>query len=115
MSDKKDVKSTATISENAVLANDKRGFPFKKVFFALLVLLVIASIILLVVNAVIESYFSQVTVFDGEWQSLSSCSHRSKKKSQYVYSLFHGITTLQNLIPTHYRQHLLSALNICQG
>ena len=68
MSDKKDVKSTATISENAVLANDKRGFPFKKVFFALLVLLVIASIILLVVNAVIESYFSQVTVFDGEWK-----------------------------------------------
>ena len=68
MSDNKDMKGTATIAENAVLANDKRGFPFKKVFFVLLILLVIASVCLLVLNAVIDSYFSKVTVFDGEWK-----------------------------------------------
>ena len=68
MSDNKDMKGTATIAENAVLANDKRGFPFKKVFFVLLILLVIVSVCLLVLNAVIDSYFSKVTVFDGEWK-----------------------------------------------
>ena len=68
MSDNKDMKGTATIAENAVLAKDKRGFPFRKVFFALLILLVIASVCLLVLNAIIDSYFSKVTVFDGVWK-----------------------------------------------
>lgn len=68
MSVNKDVKSTATIAENTVLANEKRGFPFKKVFFALLVVLIIVSILLLIVNIVINSYFSKVKIFDGKWE-----------------------------------------------
>lgn len=66
MSENKDRKNTASISENSVLANSKRGFPFKKVFFAILVALVVISIILLVINIVINSYFSKVKVYDGE-------------------------------------------------
>lgn len=68
MSVNKDVKSTATIAENSVLANEKRGFPFKKIFFALLVVLIILSILLLIVNIVINSYFSKIKVFDGKWE-----------------------------------------------
>lgn len=63
------VKGTnASVVENAVLANDKRGFPFRKVFFGILVALVVISLILLVINLVINSYFSRATVFDGEWE-----------------------------------------------
>ena len=68
MSDNKDVKNSASIAANSVLENDKRGFPFRKVFFALLVVLVVVSIILLVINLVINSYFSKITVFDGVWE-----------------------------------------------
>lgn len=68
MSENKDVKNVASISENPALAKDKRGFPFRKVFFALLVVLVVVSIILLVINLVINSYFKKVTVFDGIWE-----------------------------------------------
>lgn len=63
----KDTKSTATIAENAALAKDKRGFPFKKTFFALLIVLIVLSIFLLIINIVINSYFSKVKVFDGVW------------------------------------------------
>lgn len=63
-----EIKNTASIAENSVLAKDKRGFPFRKVVFALLVALVVVSIILLVINLVINSYFSKVTVFDGVWE-----------------------------------------------
>ncbi|MBO5312917.1 MAG: LCP family protein [Clostridia bacterium] len=56
----------ATITENAVLAKDKKGFPFKKVFFGILVALIVVSLILLVVNIVINSYFSKVKVFEGD-------------------------------------------------
>ena len=61
-------KSSASIAANSVLEKDKRGFPFRKVFFALLIVLVVVSIILLVINLVINSYFSKVTVFDGIWE-----------------------------------------------
>ena len=61
-------KNSASIAANSVLENDKRGFPFRKVFFALLIVLVVVSIILLVINLVINSYFSKVTVFDGVWE-----------------------------------------------
>ncbi len=68
MSENKDVKRTATIAENTVLSNNRRGFPFKKVFFALLVVLIIFSILLLVVNIVVNSYFSKIKEFDGKWE-----------------------------------------------
>lgn len=68
MSENKDVKNSASIAANSVLEKDKRGFPFRKVFFALLIVLVVVAIILLVVNLVINSYFSKVTVFDGVWE-----------------------------------------------
>ena len=61
-------KNSASIAANSVLEKDKRGFPFRKVFFALLIVLVVVSIILLVINLVINSYFSKVTVFDGVWE-----------------------------------------------
>ncbi len=61
-------KNSASIASNSVLENDKRGFPFRKVLFAILVVLVVVSIILLVINLVINSYFSKVTVFDGVWE-----------------------------------------------
>ncbi len=64
----KDTNSTATIAENAALAKEKHGFPFKKVFFALLIVLVVLSIFLLIVNIVINSYFSKIKVFDGVWE-----------------------------------------------
>lgn len=64
----KDTNSTATIAENAALAKEKRGFPFKKVFFAFLIVLIVLSVILLIVNIVINSYFSKVKVFDGVWE-----------------------------------------------
>ncbi len=67
MSDSKDMKIPASIAENTVLAKDKRGFPFKKVLFGLVVAVLVISLILLVVNLVVNSYFSKVTVFDGEW------------------------------------------------
>lgn len=67
MSVNKDLKSTATIAENGALANDKRGFPFKKIFFALLIVLIVLSIFLLIINIIINSYFSKVKVFDGKW------------------------------------------------
>ncbi len=60
-------KSSASIAENSVLAKEKRGFPFKKVFFALLILLIVFSTILFAVNSIINSYFEKITVFDGEW------------------------------------------------
>lgn len=64
----KGVKSTASIAENAALAKEKRGFPFKKVFFALLITLIVLSIFVLIINIVINSYFSKVKVFDGVWE-----------------------------------------------
>ena len=63
-----DTKNTASIAENAALAKEKRGFPFKKVFFALLIVFIILSIFVLIVNIVINSYFSKVKVFDGVWK-----------------------------------------------
>ncbi len=64
-----DIQSTnnAAIAENSVLANSKRGFPFKKVAVGILIALVVLALILLVINMVINSYFDKVTVFDGEW------------------------------------------------
>lgn len=61
-------KNSASIAANSVLEKDKRGFPFRKVFFALLIALVVVAIVLLVINLVINSYFSKVTVFDGVWE-----------------------------------------------
>ena len=52
-------KSSASIAENLALAKEKRGFPFKKVFFALLILLLVCSAILFVVNLIINSYFKK--------------------------------------------------------
>ena len=60
-------KPSASIAENSVLAKDKRGFPYKKVFFALLILIIVCSTILFVINLIINSYFKKVTVFDGIW------------------------------------------------
>ena len=68
MSDSKDMKIPASIAENTVLAKDKRGFPFKKVLFGLIIAVMVISLILLVVNLVVNSYFSKVTVFDGVWE-----------------------------------------------
>ncbi|MBQ8145395.1 MAG: LCP family protein [Clostridia bacterium] len=64
-----DIKSTnnAAIAENSVLANSKRGFPFKKAAIIALIVLAVLTLILLVVNVVINSYFEKVTVFEGEW------------------------------------------------
>ena len=63
-----DKRNTATIAENAALAKEKRGFPYKKVFFAFLIVLIVLSIFLLIINLVINSYFSKVKVFDGVWE-----------------------------------------------
>ena len=68
MSENKDTKNTASIAENAVLANEKRGFPFRKIIFALLVVVVVLSIFLLILNIVINSYFGKITIFDGKWE-----------------------------------------------
>lgn len=68
MSGNNSAKSTATIAENTLLSNKKRGFPFKRVFFALLIVLIVFSILLLTVNIVINSYFSKIKEFDGEWK-----------------------------------------------
>ena len=68
MSGNNSAKSTASIAENTLLAKKKRGFPFKKVFFALLIVLIVFSILLLSVNIIINSYFSKVKEFDGNWQ-----------------------------------------------
>ena len=53
MSESNGVKGNATIAENKALANKGRGFPFKRVFFALLIVLIIFSILLLVANIVV--------------------------------------------------------------
>lgn len=68
MSESNGVKGNATIAENKALANKGRGFPFKRVFFALLIVLIIFSILLLVANIVVNSYFSKVKEFDGKWE-----------------------------------------------
>ena len=60
-------RSHASIAENSVLSNSRRGFPVKKVVIAILIALVVIALILLVVNLVINSYFKKVTVFDGDW------------------------------------------------
>lgn len=69
MSENKDIKSRATLTENTLFAKEKRGFPFKKLFFALLIILFIALVLLFVVNMVINSYFGKIAVFDGNWQT----------------------------------------------
>ena len=53
----KDTKNTATIAENGALAKDRRGFPVRKIFFVLLILLVLCTAALLVANMFIDSYF----------------------------------------------------------
>lgn len=58
----------ASVTENSVLAKEKRGFPVKRTVFILLIALVVISLILLVINLVINSYFKKVTVFDGAWE-----------------------------------------------
>ena len=75
-----DAKNTASIAENAALAKEKRGFPFKKIFFALLIVFIILSILILVVNIVINSYFSKVKVFDGVWEI-----NQEKLESKPIY------------------------------
>ena len=64
----KNVKGSASVAENKALAKAGKGFPFKKIAFALLIVLIVISFFLLVVNIVINSYFSKVTVFDGVWE-----------------------------------------------
>lgn len=61
-------KKNAAIAENSVLANSKRGFPFKKVAIGVLIALIVIALVLVVINMVINSYFKKVTVFDGEWE-----------------------------------------------
>lgn len=73
-------QNKASVAENSVLANDKGGFPFKKVFFGILVALVVISLILLVINLVVNSYFSKVTVFEGEWEV-----NTAKMKTMPIY------------------------------
>ena len=73
-------QNKASVVENSVLAKDKGGFPFKKVFFGILVALVVIMVFLLVINIVVNSYFSKVTVYEGEWQI-----DTAKMKSMPIY------------------------------
>ena len=59
---------SASVAENAILAKDKNGFPFKKVIFAVVVALLVISLILLVINLVINSYFKSIHVYDGSYE-----------------------------------------------
>ena len=68
MSENKGVTPSASIAENSVLAKEKRGFPFKRLLFALLIAVIIVAIILIAINAVITSYFNKITTFDGKWE-----------------------------------------------
>ena len=68
MSNNRDVNTSASIAENTVLANSKRGFPFKKVVFGILIAILVVTLVLFVINLVVNSYFSKVTVFDGKWE-----------------------------------------------
>ena len=68
MSENKGMKPSASIAENSVLAKEKRGFPFKKVFFALLIVIIIFTIVLIAINSVVTSYFNKITIFDGKWE-----------------------------------------------
>lgn len=61
-------KNTATITENVAFAKEKKGFPYKKVFLSLLIVLVVLLTLVLIVNIIINSYFSKIKVFDGVWE-----------------------------------------------
>ena len=62
------VAGSASVAENTILAKDKKGFPFKKVTFAVVVALLVISLILLIINLVINSYFKNIFVYDGSYE-----------------------------------------------
>lgn len=93
----------ATVAENTVLAKDKGGFPFKKVVFILLIVLAVVSLVLMVLNIIVNSYFSNVATFDGEWSI-----NTDKMNSMPIYKDNEAYFTKNDKLHAVYDQALLN-------
>lgn len=110
----KDTKKTATIAENGALAKDGRGFPVRKIFFVLLILLVLCTAALLVANMFIDSYFDKMTMFDGKWEL-----DTAKMNSMTLYKDNHGYFSKEEAYHKAYNDalinHAQTAVDVVEG